>query len=1488
MVINSTVWQCEATGRENLTYAEALRSERRARKKMELFKYCLRAPVMLVIESSKQSSLKTLSALVFKFIRKRYFINEEVAACHKTTKYHAYTVIGIVPHTKTPPANGVYEETDKLQYKLRQKGQNEADIIVPFDNIRRQRHEFTTENVHMFIKDNITRVDGILRPKPESYKKYVSDHKVTFQNIFIGKMPHFTPSKTKPSKITSTQDTSKKKQSTLNKYFGKDGEVENDKNVAKGDKKRLQKSDGEAKLLKRVAEQEQQRLEELKRVSELERQKAEKRAKLIERVEAECTALLTKTDDLERTDQRLLPLYKTIKTYIPLKFLGDVFMIREFMHSFPTILSGIDVFPGNLSFYDMSRAFSVREVAGPLSDIILVLLGSVFDMQKEEEDECTVNYLLLRQESRKQEPLITMSQATRAHFYSKRHFSFKINELPIDSLTLSEVLRLHLLSSGAVVRERVEKWRMKCRNGYSSSEDPGLSLRMRHPHILRALKLYTFYQLPYIDILRILRCLISQILTYSSSLSLIEERMEQVSSTRIELRMLLATENMRLSNLQTQKRTLMNEFNQQCMEEYIKTDIEKKKQLEEKLNKKVAELLAQSERERRKFEQQVQSFNSSLFNFMVYLGMDRAYRKYYVLESMPGIFIEHTPDNLDVCLCEPPKNATVENALFSNLANLPKNRKDLRAYLMKMYTNEDKQAAKAEKASKSAKNVDSINNAKENKEDKENLLVNGITNGKEEETSTKNEEQSIETAIKQPPSQYQLFMCTGDPRNCIVHDERNADRQRWAYIYDKDDIDALIEALNPLGERESHLKDQLTTLRQLIVNHCRKCPEDLLTLEDSNQLRKFKSTMMSETNRKYNKANFGFPEDTDINEVMLAALIDRIIQFESDIYTGDLGRLKVKDMVKWRSDLQSLKYDSQVKLQWGANNHKIIANDGDDYEEEEGDDDIEMDIKESGAYANKPFRDPGDTLGDTLEIDSEDSGDELISLHDSNTIRTHVRNCASALLQVEQAIERRFIKKPFGAPLKAVKNKELLEKEQNRGADRLKQWETSLMESTSFSQIFLHLNILHDCILWARSTNKSLCQVCRRGSDEDKMLLCDECNGGTHMFCMKPKMKTVPEGNWYCKRCVNRLGLRNENEENKRKNATQKRKRVFDIEESIDDEMVFVTKESERERGRASGNGRRSIKRLQSNEIEEALVIDDNEAVQDSDEEAEEDSNTEQNDNENSDDDEDNESDKEENVDDDEVDDKKKSEDGSEQDEDDNVCVVCSYDGSDLICIRCKDSFHLECINMKRAPRYNFICSKCKSVNGNEKRSPKSAKSNGRDVLDSSSDEDDEDSEPLAKRARKSRPSLRNSLQNGFGSPRESAKSTSQRRSIRRTGDDLPLNSAALYELLDDVMKHEAAWPFTRPVSQAEVPDYYKIIKTPMDLAKVKSKLNMGAYQLNEEVMKDIQLIFQNCDEYNVKGNEIYGAGCTLEKYVIDQCTRLNLPFKPSDMNAPE
>lgn len=115
----------------------------------------------------------------------------------------------------------------------------------------------------------------------------------------------------------------------------------------------------------------------------------------------------------------------------------------------------------------------------------------------------------------------------------------------------------------------------------------------------------------------------------------------------------------------------------------------------------------------------------------------------------------------------------------------------------------------------------------------------------------------------------------------------------------------------------------------------------------------------------------------------------------------------------------------------------------------------------------------------------------------------------------------------------------------------------------------------------------------------------------------------------------------------------------------------------------------------------------------------------------------------------------------------------------------------------------------------------------------------------------------RSSRRRAEASPPTSQRLSSSRRS-HRGNDDLLLDNVTIHKLLDEVSHDPNAWPFLRPVSRHEVPDYHKVIKNPMDLAKIKSKLNTGQYTSNGEVMKDIQLIFANCDLYNQNESEIY------------------------------
>ena len=78
MLTNSVVWQCSLTGRPELTYSEALASEKTARKLLRQFPSALRGPVILVASRTKRSVLKELVDDVFNIIKERFFKDEKL------------------------------------------------------------------------------------------------------------------------------------------------------------------------------------------------------------------------------------------------------------------------------------------------------------------------------------------------------------------------------------------------------------------------------------------------------------------------------------------------------------------------------------------------------------------------------------------------------------------------------------------------------------------------------------------------------------------------------------------------------------------------------------------------------------------------------------------------------------------------------------------------------------------------------------------------------------------------------------------------------------------------------------------------------------------------------------------------------------------------------------------------------------------------------------------------------------------------------------------------------------------------------------------------------------------------------------------------------------------------------------------------------------------------------------------------------------------
>lgn len=73
----------------------------------------------------------------------------------------------------------------------------------------------------------------------------------------------------------------------------------------------------------------------------------------------------------------------------------------------------------------------------------------------------------------------------------------------------------------------------------------------------------------------------------------------------------------------------------------------------------------------------------------------------------------------------------------------------------------------------------------------------------------------------------------------------------------------------------------------------------------------------------------------------------------------------------------------------------------------------------------------------------------------------------------------------------------------------LERWEESLLVCTNLSQVFVHLNTLDQSIAWSKSVLNARCRLCKRKGDAEHMLLCDACDRGHHMYCLKPPIKEV-------------------------------------------------------------------------------------------------------------------------------------------------------------------------------------------------------------------------------------------------------------------------------------------------------------------------------------------------------------------------------------------
>lgn len=1406
ILCNSLVWQCSLTGRPQLTFEEALKSEQNAKQNLKDFPMELKVPVLYLASKTHRTGILDLVEDVYIYVRDRYFVGEtvEVSLTEGGPWTDAYVLHVIAPSEEDlakyeMPTGDVKDPQRQFQphaslyrYEVELSDRTTDDVsevhTIPASQVRRRPRMYSRDRNRLFLKQFLELdKDGILKLKESELNKY-KIHQYKYDQIFAGDSPVFPSSRravkrlqqqqllltkspkrkyTKRAKPDGTPPPKKTKQESMSKYITVTKKSPN--GMVNGEKSRgstsPQKSPqkfkdkyGKAALTGKVRKR--RRFENPQQREQFKIKAIEDKKKRREDMMKERAAIREKKlelakfirewnrqrEDLECEDLKVLPDPTPVVTKLSNKHFGDMLMVMEFLHSFTESLKVKDFFPAGVNLEMLERALVEPEVVGPLNDLLQLLLSALFEMQEDEEDALEDPVDLAEPVGGNNEDGdVTTSEALRiasaAAAWSQTFQGKPLSKVELDSVVLTEVLRLHLLQSGNRAGDMSSEWRFTQRGGYTTRDDPGLVWKMDNMNILKNLSTISVYELPAEDKLSILTCLINQILTYVAMRDVIEERMEKTKQVRVELHFADREISRKEKEMIEQGRKKRKKNNVTETEEPKAEGENEESEEEEETAEQKAARLAQEKKNNSDKQREIQKRKNQLMDDMMGhtnlpIGTDRAHRRYWLFASLPGLFVEHDERFAGTCLSKP----TPHNLELTKM-------EDTLSYVCKLFEEERNGGSD-----------------KENDGDAETVPVTPMGSPSKKLLAEKNQK-AAGSPIKSPSHQSQqaeeeskvlinhsvLFTCNADPDTCPVHATK-VERTTWSF-YLKDQLDSLIEQLSTRGYRESELRTILIQSKDRVVHSLEYCPISKLNPELSEEVPEVRKSQRQKEGNQYKDTMLGHPVGTPIEDILELTLRDLVLEMEEKISVGGLGALKVKNRQSWRDTLTARGYDKGCdKLVWPG---------------------MESDVYSSLAVdriKSEHFSRPG--TPDSIASSSKDRDPacyarlacEVANMgnYDIKPKYDCVRDLACAILQVSQGVDERYLKKPLGIDdkekekskdkhKKNAEDKDDAEKEKEKeGLTILQKWQVSLMASTSISQLFLHLSTLDSSIQWSKSALNANCRLCRRRGDPDQMLLCDGCNKGHHMYCLKPKLTNVPKGDWFCPACKPK----------EKKAPAKKPRKVFDEDEDNLDNII----ES-----------------------------------------------------------------------DDQVDISKEP------------CKSCGKDGSELQCEKCSKCFHLACAEprMRKAPRGKWTCEKCKIRASSSRRSEAG---------------NNEDSSVSRRRSR---------------------------RSLDVEGDELPLDNAALQELLEEILRHKDAWAFTRPVLKSEVPDYHTIIKRPMDFGTIKHKLNVLDYRNTSEVLADALLVFENCDMYNQPDTDVYKSGVRLRKFFDKKCKEKNLRFREEDVKQP-
>ncbi|XP_073421849.1 tyrosine-protein kinase BAZ1B [Dendrobates tinctorius] len=207
--------------------------------------------------------------------------------------------------------------------------------------------------------------------------------------------------------------------------------------------------------------------------------------------------------------------------------------------------------------------------------------------------------------------------------------------------------------------------------------------------------------------------------------------------------------------------------------------------------------------------------------------------------------------------------------------------------------------------------------------------------------------------------------------------------------------------------------------------------------------------------------------------------------------------------------------------------------------------------------------------------------DDTTELEEKVRTLENLKDFGECIISLQAAVLKKFLQ-GFMAPKEknkkrkseeaAAKSEEQSEEkkmaEAAKVASAVEKWRTAIREAQTFSRMHVLLGMLDACIKWDMSSANARCKVCRKKGEDDKLILCDECNKAFHLFCLRPVLLNLPDGEWLCPACQPATFRRSARGRNYAEDATdddedEEEEEEDDDEEEEDDEEAESEDEQE-------------------------------------------------------------------------------------------------------------------------------------------------------------------------------------------------------------------------------------------------------------------------------------------------------------------------------------